>query len=161
MYGNCKKKRETCTFLHSIDFALDVHRTRQEKIREKRRKRNRKGEVVTEVKKEEEPRVYFQELTSEIISAMNEELKLKKTGCHRAGVDAFMTGFAVLFQQRMDIIRTDSMNPEFLNRLPLFGKDHPMTFRKSLSKPDCSPDHVAEFAKIQADRQKVLAKQRK
>lgn len=34
------------------------------------------------------------------------------TGCHRAGIDAFMTGFAVLFQSRMSLVREGDFDKE-------------------------------------------------
>lgn len=33
-------------------------------------------------------------------------------GCHRAGVDSFMTGFATAFLQRLTIFRTSKFDPD-------------------------------------------------
>ncbi|VDN38298.1 unnamed protein product, partial [Cylicostephanus goldi] len=60
---------------------------------EEEEKESRRGKVSVEDVKKSKPRIAI-------------------TGCHRAGVDAFMTGYAALFQSRLSICRDGKLDEQ-------------------------------------------------
>ncbi|WKX98099.1 hypothetical protein Q1695_013639 [Nippostrongylus brasiliensis] len=76
---------------------------------------------------------------------------LEAKGCHRAGVDAFMTGYAILFQNRIALQREGKLDPESRNRIPLSGKQQPFTIQSTQFSGAC-PEHKSRFAAIHVAR---------
>ncbi|VDK81797.1 unnamed protein product [Litomosoides sigmodontis] len=73
------------------------------------------------------------------------------TGCHRAGVDSFMTGFAVIFMQRMNLLRTGNFDAKCGNRMALPGKMTPLILHKS-DYIKSAGDHMTKWIKIKRER---------
>ncbi|KAK6043351.1 hypothetical protein COOONC_19144 [Cooperia oncophora] len=84
-----------------------------------------------------------------------EDLKNKPriavTGCHRAGVDAFMTGYAALFQCRLRLSREGKLDDQHVNRIPLSGKQEAMIIQSTKFSGNCTK-HENRFAEIQSAR---------
>ncbi|VIO94710.1 Uncharacterized protein BM_BM6892 [Brugia malayi] len=77
------------------------------------------------------------------------------TGCHRAGVDSFMTGFAVVFMQRMNLLRTGNFDPKCGNKMALPGTMTPLVLQKS-DYVKAVNDHVAKWTEIERERNRRI-----
>uniref|UniRef100_A0A1I7WRL5 C3H1-type domain-containing protein n=1 Tax=Heterorhabditis bacteriophora TaxID=37862 RepID=A0A1I7WRL5_HETBA len=113
-HGFCdKQSRGQCFLLHDVDFSLDLEYKKIEKERRKRKKRfncfKPDTVLVKEQLEEEEREVKKQRIS---VDDLKDKARISVSGCHRAGVDAFMTGYAVLFQSRMSLCRQGTLNPK-------------------------------------------------
>ncbi|XP_028392038.1 target of EGR1 protein 1-like [Dendronephthya gigantea] len=141
-HGYCPKGMQ-CEMSHDIDVILNYEQ--QKKAKKKKRKRNRKSkqnisskecendesceinggadcDIAVESNKSENP--------SETKKPTN-----TATGNHRAGFDAFMTGFCMAFYfhrfKTKDASSFAESVPDFVNKLNLSGKDIPLKVEKS------------------------------
>ncbi|KAI1727906.1 CAF1 family ribonuclease domain-containing protein [Ditylenchus destructor] len=73
-------------------------------------------------------------------------------GSHRAGFDAFMTGYSTIFLQRRNLISTGNFDPSYSNKLCLPAKDFPLMIRKSAFAPTQSERHQQNWARIKSRR---------
>uniref|UniRef100_A0A915C9P9 C3H1-type domain-containing protein n=1 Tax=Parascaris univalens TaxID=6257 RepID=A0A915C9P9_PARUN len=82
------------------------------------------------------------------------DMERNALGCHRAGVDSFMTGFSVAFMSRMNVLRKGCFNSEEGNRLPLRGKATPLIIRKS-EFAKRTKDHCIIWERIGKERSRI------
>uniref|UniRef100_A0A915EN51 C3H1-type domain-containing protein n=1 Tax=Ditylenchus dipsaci TaxID=166011 RepID=A0A915EN51_9BILA len=78
--------------------------------------------------------------------------KLDGTGSHRSGMDAFMTGFSVLFMQCEHLFNCGKLEISLANKLSLPGKDFPLVLKKSAFAPAQSERHLQNWARISSRR---------
>lgn len=152
-HGFCRKQRkDQCPLLHDVDFAIDLEEVRQGRNRMKRKRRYdylKPDSVLEKERLEEEEKEARKERIS--VEEMKHKPRIAVTGCHRAGVDAFMTGYAALFQNRMSLHREGRLDDQHINRIPLSGKEAPFTIQPTQFSGNC-PKHENRFAAIQAAR---------
>ncbi|CAJ0585815.1 unnamed protein product, partial [Mesorhabditis spiculigera] len=163
-HGFCRTKG--CTKLHDVDFALDIETMAAMKGRKRRIKRYEHitSSVKTSVEDEDKAEVSVvsctvilanaappAKRTATVAEVTERKPRIAVHGSHRAGVDAFMTGFSVLFQDRMSLLRTRKFNPENLSMFPLSGKPFPLKVLKE-NQAELPDDHVIRFKHIQKDR---------
>lgn len=151
-----------CEMSHDLDVILDYEQHKKEK--KKSRKRKRKKTPTTNTNTDEHMALKSQEnslsitaseaceessVNSLAISTMLEETSISNSklatspgnctntasGNHRAGFDAFMTGFCMAtflhrFRKSRQLSLADSL-PDFVNKLNLSGKDVPLKITKS------------------------------
>ena len=134
-----------CEMSHDIDIILNYEQ--QKKANKKRRKRKRKtkqntasqecSENATDADKcEENGKNEEDSIPDEIPSDKPDHTTTNTaSGNHRAGFDAFMTGFcmATYYHQFkiQDAVTFAESVPNFLNKLNLSGKDIPLKIEKS------------------------------
>ncbi|CAI4232743.1 unnamed protein product [Auanema sp. JU1783] len=145
-HGFCKKNG--CDKMHDVDFALDLENERQEK--ERKRKRKRYDHLDPAPKKSEESPRSALRLS---IADLKDKPRLRVSGCHRAGIDAFMTGFSAIFQCRMDICREGKFSENDCNKIPLSGKEIPLLIQMSTFGGSCEK-HSDKFFVISNQRKK-------
>ncbi|XGW07447.1 hypothetical protein V3C99_010544 [Haemonchus contortus] len=157
-HGFCRKQRQgQCSLLHDVDFAIDLEQVRQERNRKKRKRRFdylKPDSMLHKEKLEEEKKEASRERVS--VEDLKNRPRIAVTGCHRAGVDAFMTGYAALFQSRLNICREGKFDNEHVNRVPLSGKQEPLFIHSTQFAGRCSK-HENRFADIQAARSRNSA----
>uniref|UniRef100_A0A9J2PAX4 C3H1-type domain-containing protein n=1 Tax=Ascaris lumbricoides TaxID=6252 RepID=A0A9J2PAX4_ASCLU len=90
----------------------------------------------------------------EVASRSISDIERSAVGCHRAGVDSFMTGFSVIFMSRMNVLRKGCFNSEEGNRLPLRGKPIPLIIRKS-EFTKRTEDHSIKWERIEKERSRI------
>ncbi|EYC08954.1 hypothetical protein Y032_0063g3450 [Ancylostoma ceylanicum] len=154
-HGFCRKQRQgQCQLIHDVDYAIDLE---NEKLEKNRRKRKRRFDHLKPDSVLEKERLEEEEKTSRRIRISVDEMrnkpKIAVTGCHRAGVDAFMTGFAALFQSRLSLCRDGKLDEQILNRIPLSGKADPFIIQPTQFAGNCSK-HENRFAAIKSARSK-------
>ena len=132
-HGFCRTRN--CPQLHEVDLMLDLE---CQKVLKKRR-RSSHGAAPPKKKTRGLPTAVSKKLDTE--SETEEELGFhEKThfstkGCHRAGMDAFMTGFTVLFSQRMHLFKHQTLDPAFANQTLVPGLEKPLPLVKSSYAP--------------------------
>ncbi|CAG9531799.1 unnamed protein product [Cercopithifilaria johnstoni] len=172
-YGFCRARN--CSYVHDVDILLSLEDQKQAKVRERRKRRydyelklselrsidDRKDKIL--VSPSSEKRTAVNESISMDILKQSETMKTpvnltqatnllqSVTGCHRAGVDSFMTGFAVVFMQRMNLLRSGNFDPKCGNRLALPGKMTPLVLHKS-NYIKAANDHVAKWIEVEHER---------
>ncbi|KAF8360410.1 parn-2 [Pristionchus pacificus] len=158
-HGFCRKGA-ACTHAHDVDLALDVEKIKSEKVR-RRRKRRLDAQAGLERSDEKEDGVSMassgdrDESTGDTQQQPREPFSV--TGAHRAGVDAFMTGFAVLYHARMSLLKDGGSLPATItNRIPLSGKDRPLHLVSS-RLIECSTAHLDRVMLARAARKKADA----
>ncbi|WKX98113.1 hypothetical protein Q1695_013646 [Nippostrongylus brasiliensis] len=152
-HGFCRKQgKDECRLLHDVDSAIDLDYLRKRRNRLKRKKR------YDYLKPDSIPEKESVEGQNGTVRGKNslEEMKMgiAVSGCHRAGVDAFMTGYAILFQNRIALwIQRPfiKLDPESRNRIPLSGKQQPFTIQSTQFSGAC-PEHKSRFAAIHVAR---------
>ncbi|RCN51898.1 CAF1 family ribonuclease [Ancylostoma caninum] len=154
-HGFCRKQRQgQCQLIHDVDYAIDLE---NEKLERNRRKRKRRFDHLKPDSVLEKERLEEEEKTARRIRVSVDEMRNKPriavTGCHRAGVDAFMTGFAALFQSRLSLCRDGKLDEQSLNRIPLSGKANPFIIQPTQFSGNCSK-HENRFAAIKSARLK-------
>ncbi|CAJ0605212.1 unnamed protein product [Cylicocyclus nassatus] len=155
-HGFCRKQRQgQCDLLHDVDYAIDLE---NEKLERNRKKRKRRYDYLKPDSMLEKERLEEDEKESRKGKVSVEEVKKNKpkiaiTGCHRAGVDAFMTGYAALFQSRLSICRDGKLDDQHLNRISLSGKAEPFVIQRTQFAGSCSK-HENRFASIKSARLK-------
>uniref|UniRef100_A0A158PB34 CAF1 family ribonuclease n=1 Tax=Angiostrongylus cantonensis TaxID=6313 RepID=A0A158PB34_ANGCA len=97
---------------------------------------------------EEEEKTHRERIS---VDDMKNKPRIAVTGCHRAGVDAFMTGFAALFQARVSLYRGGRLDEQQVNRIPLPGKGEPLVIQRTQFAGSCKI-HESRFANIQVER---------
>ncbi|VDN21551.1 unnamed protein product, partial [Cylicostephanus goldi] len=127
-----EQTERTCVLLR-YDYLKPDSILEKERLEEEE-KESRKGKVSVEEVKKNKPRIAI-------------------TGCHRAGVDAFMTGYAALFQSRLSICRDGKLDEQHLNRIPLSGKAEPFVIQRTQFAGSCEK-HENRFASIKSARLK-------
>ncbi|KJH40852.1 CAF1 family ribonuclease [Dictyocaulus viviparus] len=150
-HGFCRKQAKgQCSLLHNVDFAIELENDRRERNRKIRRRRFDHLKPDNLLKKE---RLQENSNPRESISVRDIENKprITITGCHRAGVDAFMTGYAGLFQSRAKLYRDGRLDLQHVNRVPLSGKAEPLIIQRSKFTRNCK-EHEKRFVAIQAER---------
>ncbi|PAV61933.1 hypothetical protein WR25_19043 isoform B [Diploscapter pachys] len=158
-HGVCHLERQgKCALLHDVDYALDFESKHSSKRRKAEKRRHSfafpEGQHPAEgdVSDSSETNTADEEFS---VREVDSKPRLAVAGSHRAGIDAFMTGYAVLFQERMSIFRTGNIDSESLNRLPLSGKSDPLIFRKPFCNPEVCKIHKERFFTIQQARKKT------
>ncbi|VDK60768.1 unnamed protein product [Anisakis simplex] len=178
-FGFCPSNRR-CYLSHNIDLVLDLEEQKQSKVRERRKRRY---DYASKLLRSEEAEPKGAESTScsrkcseneddatngHLNGSMENEIEMNNTeaqlrsfndfkraaiGCHRAGMDSFMTGFAVIFMSRMAILRTGELTPEHGNRLPLRGKPIPLLIHRSeFTMP--TAEHCTQWERISIERER-------
>ncbi|KAM3718640.1 Target of EGR1 protein [Dirofilaria immitis] len=171
-YGFCRAKN--CSYVHDVDVLLSLEEQKQTKIRERRKRRYDYQSKLSEsastddhrdrisVSTSTEGRTAIKDSVSADILKQREakmsvnpteatDLPHSITGCHRAGVDSFMTGFAVVFMQRMYLLRSGNFDPKCGNRMALPGKMEPLVIQKS-DYIKVADDHLAKWNEIERER---------
>ncbi|MCP9263844.1 Target of EGR1 protein 1 [Dirofilaria immitis] len=201
-YGFCRAKN--CSYVHDVDVLLSLEEQKQTKIRERRKRRYDYQSKLSEsastddhrdrisVSTSTEGRTAIKDSVSADILKQREakmsvnpteatDLPHSITGCHRAGVDSFMTGFAVVFMQRMYLLRSGNFDPKCVfvllqgyrldilitpvwcmfgisdesgilgNRMALPGKMEPLVIQKS-DYIKVADDHLAKWNEIERER---------
>ncbi|VDM58054.1 unnamed protein product [Angiostrongylus costaricensis] len=134
-HGFCRKQRKKeCRLLHDVDFAIDLENEQQERNRKKRKRR-----------------YFFNKISLRSTATKGILTGFLLIGCHRAGVDAFMTGYAALFQARVSLYRDGRLDEQHLNRIPLPGKSEPLVIQRTQFAGSCKV-HESRFADIQVER---------
>ncbi|CAI2324652.1 unnamed protein product [Caenorhabditis sp. 36 PRJEB53466] len=164
-HGFCHQRTTAkgCKLLHDIDAAIDLQRIKENKkaFKRKRRYNNVIAESVAEkigVNEEAWKNAKFEQKL--LTRDFREQKRNVVTGLHRAGVDAFMTAFAVVYQQRRTLMTENSVQTEFVNRLPLSAKDQPLHLRHRLvaAKPECDEKTAHQLAMEEIDRQREFVR---
>ena len=134
-----------CEMSHDIDIILNYEQ--QKKTNKKKRKRKRKAKQntssqeysknATDAEKNEENGKNVDDATPDEKPSDESDQTSTNTasGNHRAGFDAFMTGFCMAtYYHRFkiqDAVTFAESVPHFLNKLNLSGKDIPLKIEKS------------------------------
>lgn len=134
-HGFCHQRNteKGCKNLHDVDAAIDLQRIAENKkaFKRKRRYNNVIAESVAEKTGTDEEAWKGAKFEQKLLTRdFREQKRNVLTGLHRAGVDAFMTAFAVVFQQRKTLMTEDSVDLQYLNRVPLSAKDLPLHIRR-------------------------------
>uniref|UniRef100_A0A915PLE6 C3H1-type domain-containing protein n=1 Tax=Setaria digitata TaxID=48799 RepID=A0A915PLE6_9BILA len=177
-YGFCRDRE--CSYVHNVDILLSIEDHKQAKIRERRKRRydyeSKLNELASTNDGENEPLSSTEkELGSVVDSAtlgtildqdtakkapinLSQATNLRQSiaGCHRAGVDSFMTGFAVIFMQRMHLLRSGNFDPNCGNRIALSGKMVPLIIHRS-DYIKSAGDHIAKWIEIERERNRRTA----
>ena len=146
-----------CEMSHDLDVILDCQQLKKQKKRKGKRKRKAKKPVPLSNTEEDtnteedntqdcqgdvssEPAVEARDSENGENSmvtpvALATHCTNTATGNHRAGFDAFMTGFCMAsflrqFEKSRDLSMVENL-PDFANRLNLSGKDIPLKITKS------------------------------
>ena len=120
-----------CKKAHEVDLVLDVECYKAQKRQNKRKRRfehitknNRESRtksrplpegILRNVKDEEMEETESQFSDSSTVRTY-ERTNFSTRGCHRAGMDAFMTGFGVIFHQRVNLFKKKILDPELANK---------------------------------------------
>uniref|UniRef100_A0AC34R3Y7 Target of EGR1 protein 1 n=1 Tax=Panagrolaimus sp. JU765 TaxID=591449 RepID=A0AC34R3Y7_9BILA len=146
--GCCKTIN--CQKAHEVDLILDIECYQ---IQKKQNKQKRKHEHTT--KDNPDSKAKSRPLPSSIVQQINEDEEMEETestisdnsgisyekthfstrGCHRAGMDAFMTGFGTLFSQRVHIFKNGTLDPKLANKTTSPGLEKPLPFIRSTYSP--------------------------
>ncbi|CAI5441014.1 unnamed protein product [Caenorhabditis angaria] len=159
-HGFCQNP-QNCVKLHDVDSAIDLQRIKENKkaFKRKRRYHNIISEGVVEEQLENEMEWKKAKFENNLkVRDIKEKIvnRMAENGLHRAGVDAFMTAFSVIFQQRLELARDNSVSVEHANKLPLSGKDQPLqlTHRQIIGTFE-NHEHLENLAKIEKNREFV------
>ncbi|CAJ0951432.1 unnamed protein product, partial [Mesorhabditis belari] len=154
--GFCGSRDRGCAKLHDVDFALDLEIL----AAQKNRTRRKDGLLFLEQNGAKESdgesscsSTFTATSTVTVAEITKSKPRIAVHGSHRAGVDAFMTGFAALFQNRMHLLRYQKCNPKWTSQLPLSGKQFPLVIRKSVNAV-VSGEHMEHFFSIELLRKK-------
>ncbi|VDP11572.1 unnamed protein product, partial [Onchocerca flexuosa] len=172
-YGFCHTK--DCSYIHDVDILLSLEEQKQAKIRERRKRRydyqskfsesasidgwSDRGSVSSSTEERTAMKDSFlmdilkQGEVKKTSVNLSEPTNLSQsvTGSHRAGVDSFMTGFAVVFMQRMNLLRAGNFDPKCGNRIVLSGKMTPLVICKS-DYIKAADDHASKWIDIERER---------
>lgn len=170
-HGWCGKGKQ-CKRSHDIDLILDLDGLVQTKKRRKRKRRRQNKEVNED---DEVDNTGEESIQEEVTQESNDQSEcsfqnlnlskdvLKKpaeivrSGSHRAGFDAFMTGFilstyiAQYGTYKGSFLFSDLGIDHMKNSVYLTGKDHPLNVIKS-SFAKVSKDHKEKFSKLKVGR---------
>lgn len=155
-HGWCEKQ-ERCAHSHNIDVILD----REEQITAKKRKRHKTKEEAMKIDDDDDDDD-AKDCTSE--SLCSERSPLPKMAGHRAGFDAFMTGFAFAYfvakygsyddiESRQPLMQFGVT--EFINKVALSGKDIPLQITKS-EFAKTSKEHREKIQRLKETKAAVL-----
>lgn len=173
-FGFCKRK-EKCQLLHNVDLVLDLEERKQMSVRERRKRRydyatkgiRLEGDEKMDDTGNKIPNESCTDgeklnggtseanVNNELNSRSFSDMQRSVIGCHRAGVDSFMTGFAVCFMSRMSLLRNGSFNHTDGNRLPLTGKESPLMIRRSEYTRQTT-DHIERWKTIEKERERNI-----
>ncbi|EJW86356.1 CAF1 family ribonuclease [Wuchereria bancrofti] len=166
-YGFCHSKN--CSYIHDIDILLSLEEQKQSRIRERRKRRydyesklsesgytdGQKDKILVSTSTKEKTVVKHSETKTSANLTQTTNLLQSVTGCHRAGVDSFMTGFAVVFMQRMNLLRTGNFDPKCGNKMALSGTMTPLVLQKS-DYVKAVNDHIAKWTEIERERNRRM-----
>jgi len=134
-HGHCPEGN-SCSKSHSIDGILKAKNLEQEKKRKKRKVDAVEGEATAKVSKVEEEEA--SEIAEEAV--VKASTGVLSAGGHRAGFDAFMTGFSLatflvhqtkLPRNPSDFMPENINSGSLVNRVYLVSKDFPMLIQSS------------------------------
>ncbi|VDI57075.1 target of EGR1 protein 1 [Mytilus galloprovincialis] len=172
-HGWCGKGSK-CKRSHDIDLILDLDQFVQTKKRRKRKRRRHNKEnselleesndtvddsiqeVVTPMENEEDSESHAKEITLPG-DILKKPVEIVRSGSHRAGFDAFMTGFilstyiAQYGSYNGSLLLKDLGVEQMKNSIYLTGKDHPLNIVKS-SFAKTSKEHRDKFMKLKVGR---------
>uniref|UniRef100_A0A7E4V8C2 C3H1-type domain-containing protein n=2 Tax=Panagrellus redivivus TaxID=6233 RepID=A0A7E4V8C2_PANRE len=174
-HGFCR--RRTCEKTHEVDLLLDLEcqKSLKEQGRRKRKLAAIVGEEAVDARKKFRPlpgavqakvdaaiEADADQAANDTESSCSdngrpyEKTKFSTKGCHRAGMDAFMTGFGVLFSQRMHILRKQCLDPTLANKTTCAGLDAPsLPFVKSTYSPT-SAEHKKKWEVLAEQKAKAV-----
>uniref|UniRef100_A0A1I7Z9L3 C3H1-type domain-containing protein n=1 Tax=Steinernema glaseri TaxID=37863 RepID=A0A1I7Z9L3_9BILA len=126
-HGFCS--RIACDRVHDVDLVLDVEELEQRRIRARRKRRH---EQISDTATESSDR-------GKLLPDVETLLKSRRSqfgsgGSHNAGMDAFMTGFSVLYFNRMKILRDKPVFDEYCNIFPLPGKHYGLRLKTAVDR---------------------------
>uniref|UniRef100_A0A914YMH5 C3H1-type domain-containing protein n=1 Tax=Panagrolaimus superbus TaxID=310955 RepID=A0A914YMH5_9BILA len=156
--GFCRKK--DCEKVHEVDLMLDIEC--QKSIKKRRRTSNGAGAPLKK-KTRGLPKAVTKKLESDTENDGDEESEpgfhektfFSTKGCHRAGMDAFMTGFSVIFSQRMHLFKHQNLDPTFSNQTLVPGLEKPLPLVNSSYAPS-TEKHREIWAECQQKKIKNL-----
>ncbi|GMT17062.1 hypothetical protein PFISCL1PPCAC_8359 [Pristionchus fissidentatus] len=154
-HGFCRKG-PSCTLAHDVDLALDVEKSKADKARRRRKRRLDAQAGLDREDEEKEDGKADNGNGQNDADQQQQRQPFSVTGAHRAGVDAFMTGFAVLFHSRMTLRKEGKLPDNIANRIPLSGKDRPLQLVSS-RLVECSAAHLDRVMLVRAARKKADA----
>uniref|UniRef100_A0A914WDT1 C3H1-type domain-containing protein n=1 Tax=Plectus sambesii TaxID=2011161 RepID=A0A914WDT1_9BILA len=144
-HGFCHKG-QSCTKSHDVDLVLDLEDQKREKVRNRRKRRF--GEISMNGNGEAIP-------SNDDVASERKSFAIQ--GSHRAGIDAFMTGFSILYMNRMSLLKNGTLPDDQANRLPLSGKDIPLMIQTS-SWAEKTAYHKEKWFIIEKHREKIASK---
>ncbi|XP_062509630.1 target of EGR1 protein 1-like [Corticium candelabrum] len=163
-HGYCRAS-SSCPASHDIDIILDQQEASKQSKEAKKRRRRRKRKHTASEENENSTQVEVSTETDAQSLHSNEPTRTHsdnkernhakrespQTGGHRAGFDAFMAGFCLVFMAEMEsdgkLTSWKEGLLEWRNRLSLSGKPMPLVITKShFSKP--SGHHVQRLAAL-------------
>uniref|UniRef100_A0A914Q3I6 C3H1-type domain-containing protein n=1 Tax=Panagrolaimus davidi TaxID=227884 RepID=A0A914Q3I6_9BILA len=159
-HGFCRKS--DCEKVHEVDLMLDIEC--QKSIKKRRRKN---GDPQPPAKKTRGlPKAVTKKLESSDIEndgaeeeseqlGFHEKTHFSTKGCHRAGMDAFMTGFFVIFSQRMHLFKYQTLDAAFSNQTLVPGLEKPLPLVNSSYAPS-TEKHREIWAECQKNKIKNL-----
>uniref|UniRef100_A0AC34FBL1 C3H1-type domain-containing protein n=1 Tax=Panagrolaimus sp. ES5 TaxID=591445 RepID=A0AC34FBL1_9BILA len=159
--GFCRKN--DCEKVHEVDLMLDIECQKSLKKRRRTTSNNSASGAPMKKKSRGLPKAVTRKLESSDTETGEEESELgfhEKThfstkGCHRAGMDAFMTGFYVIFSQRMHLFKYQTLDPAFSNQTLVPGLEKPLPLVNSSYAPS-SEKHREIWAECQQKKIKNL-----
>uniref|UniRef100_A0A915EK06 C3H1-type domain-containing protein n=1 Tax=Ditylenchus dipsaci TaxID=166011 RepID=A0A915EK06_9BILA len=161
-FGYCKKRHVAngCTLSHDVDLVLDLEEIKSMKQKLSRQRRQRKRHFDDHQEELNAKKLLADSPEIATLRAENghstesesktQEFSIK--GSHRSGMDAFMTGFSVLFMQCEHLFNCGKLEISLANKLSLPGKDFPLVLKKSAFAPAQSERHLQNWARISSRR---------
>ncbi|ESP01273.1 hypothetical protein LOTGIDRAFT_111715 [Lottia gigantea] len=160
-HGWCNKPR-VCTLIHDVELTISIgYLLTAKQRRNRKRQRNRKLETKDngDAKSNDGESHKIEDLLQNKTSADKTNISAARSGCHRAGFDAFMTASilsvfiakhnsSTAFEKDPTNVKMSDLNlGNFKNKVYLSGKDIPLVITKSAFSK-CSTYHKDKIGKL-------------